>query len=126
MLDFSRYEWISFDCYGTLVDWETGIADAVAGVFARHGVRRSRDEILALFADAEPRVQSSGEFLNYRRVLRDVMQIMAWEVSIRLQPEGSGCPPRFAPSMAGISGRPGSVEEAPDSIQAGGNFQRRR
>ena len=84
MLDFTRYEWLSFDCYGTLVDWETGISDAVAGVFARHGVRRSRAEILALFADAEPKVQSSGEFLDYRRVLADVMQLMAWEASIRL------------------------------------------
>ena len=26
MLDFNRYEWLSFDCYGTLVDWETGIS----------------------------------------------------------------------------------------------------
>ena len=84
MLDFNRYQWLSFDCYGTLVDWETGISDAVAGVFAGHGVRRTKDEILALFADAEPKVQTSGEFLDYRRVLRDVLQIMAWEASIRL------------------------------------------
>ena len=26
MLDFNRYEWLSFDCYGTLVDWETGLS----------------------------------------------------------------------------------------------------
>ena len=84
MLDFNKYEWISFDCYGTLVDWETGISEAVAAVFARHGVRKSRADILALFADAEPKVQGSGEFLNYRRVLSDVMQLMAWECSIRL------------------------------------------
>ena len=84
MLDFNRYQWLSFDCYGTLVDWETGISNAVSQVFARHGVRKSRGEILSLFADAEPKVQSSGEFLNYRRVLNDVMQIMAWEASIRL------------------------------------------
>ncbi len=84
MLDFNRYKWLSFDCYGTLVDWETGISDAVARVFARHGVRKSKDEILALFADAEPKVQTSGQFLDYRRVLADVMQFMAWEVSIRL------------------------------------------
>ena len=84
MLHFDRYDWLSFDCYGTLVDWETGISDAVAGVFARHRVRKTREEILALFADSEPKVQSSGEFLDYRRVLRDVMQIMAWEASIRL------------------------------------------
>ncbi len=84
MVDFDRYEWLSFDCYGTLSDWETGISDAVTAVFARHGVRRSRQEVLALFADAEPRVQSSAEFLEYRQVLRDVLQLMAWEVSIRL------------------------------------------
>ena len=84
MLDFNNFEWISFDCYGTLVDWETGIAEAVAGVFARHGVRRTRKEILGMFSNAEPRVQSSGEFVEYRRVLRDVMEIMAWEASIRL------------------------------------------
>ena len=84
MLDFKRYQWVSFDCYGTLVDWETGISDAVAGVFARHRVRRSRQEILALFSDSEPKVQAGGEFLDYRRVLHDVMELMAWEVSIRL------------------------------------------
>ena len=84
VLDFNKYEWLSFDCYGTLVDWETGISVAVAGIFARHRVRKSRDEILALFAAAEPRVQSSSGFLEYRRVLRDVMQMMAWEASIRL------------------------------------------
>ena len=84
MLDFDQYEWISFDCYGTLVDWETGISDAVAAIFARHGVRRSRQQILALFADSEPRVQAGGEFLDYRRVLHDVMELMAWQVSIRL------------------------------------------
>ena len=85
MLDFNRYQWLSFDCYGTLVDWETGISDAVGRVFAFHGVRKTRSEILALFADAEPKVQMSGEFLDYRRVLRDVMQIMAWEAGIRLR-----------------------------------------
>ncbi len=84
MPDFARYQWISFDCYGTLVDWETGISEAVAAVFARHGVRKTRANILARFADAEPKAQSAGEFMAYRRVLRDVMEIMAWEAGIRL------------------------------------------
>ena len=97
MLDFSRYEWLSFDCYGTLVDWETGISGAVTGIFARHRVRKSKDEILALFADSEPKVQSSGEFLDYRRVLRDVVQIMAWEAGIRLRPEEADALPDSLP-----------------------------
>ena len=28
MPTFDRYQWLSFDCYGTLVDWESGISDA--------------------------------------------------------------------------------------------------
>lgn len=110
MLDFSRYEWLSFDCYGTLVDWETGITDAAAAVFARHGVRRSKEEILALFSDAEPKVQTSGEFLEYRRVLRDVMQIMAWEVSIRLRPEEADALPNSLPQWP-------IFPDAPDALR---------
>ena len=91
VLNFNRYEWLSFDCYGTLVDWETGISDAVAGVFALHGIRKTREQILALFADAEPKVQMSGEFLEYRRMLRDVMEIMAWEASVRLPGPEANC-----------------------------------
>ena len=73
MLDFDRFEWLSFDCYGTLVDWETGISTAVGGVLESRGMSKSRAEILALFADAEPRVQRSQDYLEYRRVLREVM-----------------------------------------------------
>ncbi len=111
MLDFNKYEWLSFDCYGTLVDWETGISDAVAGVFARHGVRKSRAEILALFADAEPKVQSSGEFLDYRRVLSDVMQLMAWEASIRLSPAEAELLPDSLPRWP-------VFPDAPDALKA--------
>ena len=83
VLDFDRFEWVSFDCYGTLVDWETGIATAVGEVLEPHGIRRSRAEILALFADVEPRVQGSGDYLEYRTVLRRVMAAIGAELGIQ-------------------------------------------
>ena len=82
-LDFNRYEWLSFDCYGTLVDWETGISTAVAEVLQSHTIARSRAEILALFADAEPRAQTAHGYREYRPVLREVMALMADELGIR-------------------------------------------
>ena len=82
MLDVDRFQWISFDCYGTLVDWETGIFEAVAPVLASHGIRKSRAEILTLFADAEPRVQGAG-YLEYRRVLHRVMALIGGELGFR-------------------------------------------
>ena len=83
MLDFKRLEWLSFDCYGTLVDWETGISNAVSKTLESHGMRKSRAEILALFADLEPKVQGSPGYLTYRRVLRDVMALIATELGFR-------------------------------------------
>ena len=76
MLDFNRYEWLTFDCYGTLVDWETAISAAVSGVLESRGIGMSTAEILGLFAEVEPRVQGSETFLKYRDVLRRVMEFM--------------------------------------------------
>ena len=83
MLNFSRFEWVSFDCYGTLVDWETGISGAVGAVLESHGVRMSRGEILGVFAEVEPRVQQGSEcFVKYREVLRRVMELMGREIGV--------------------------------------------
>ena len=83
MLDFNRYEWVTFDCYRTLVDWETAISAAVSEVLESRGMGMSRTEILGLFAEVEPRVQGSETFLKYRDVLRTVMEFMESELGAR-------------------------------------------
>ena len=83
VLDFERFEWVTFDCYGTLVDWETGIATAVSQVLQAHGIRMSRAEVLALHAGVEPRAQQSQTYLEYRRVLREVMAAIGAELGFR-------------------------------------------
>lgn len=83
MLDFDRFEWLSFDCYGTLVDWETGISKAVGEVLESHQIGISRTEILALFADLEPKAQDSLNYLTYRRVLHDVTALIGAELGFR-------------------------------------------
>lgn len=80
MIDFNDIEWVSFDCYGTLVDWETGISAAVGEVLQARGIVKSRSEVLALYAAIEPSVQESESFLEYRRVLRQVMTSIGVEL----------------------------------------------
>jgi len=65
---------ISFDCYGTLIDWESGIADALSEWSRRRGARMERAELLAAFSEAEPVVQSSDPELPYPEVLCRVAQ----------------------------------------------------
>jgi len=84
MLDFSRFDWLSFDCYGTLIDWETGLLGHLRPLFQAKG-RNIRDpQILALYSEFEPREQS-GHYRTYRDVLasvvRDFAQELRFEVS---------------------------------------------
>jgi 2-haloacid dehalogenase len=114
MLDFNRFEWLSFDCYGTLVDWETGISTAVAEVLNSHGISKSRSEILQLFADAEPRVQSSPEYLDYRRVLRGVMELIGSELDLQFNADELGCLADTLPSWPVFP----DVADALDALKA--------
>ena len=54
--------WATFDCYGTLVDWNAGIR-AVVG-----------DELLARYHEAEPRIEAEQPSLSYRDVMRETLR----------------------------------------------------
>ena len=91
MLDFNQFEWLSFDCYGTLVDWETGISDAVAGALESHDIYLPRSEILSLFAEVEPQIQDGSGYLEYRRVLRRVMALIGIELDFQFTESDLTC-----------------------------------
>lgn len=73
MLDFDRYGVLTFDCYGTLIDWETGILRALKPLLSDYGVTLDDEEILQVFAEIESSVEA-GEYVSYREVLRRVVQ----------------------------------------------------
>ena len=46
-MNFGKFEFLTFDCYGTLIDWETGILEALKPILARHRKSPTDLEILA-------------------------------------------------------------------------------
>ncbi len=70
-MDFHRFEVLTFDCYGTLIDWESGILSALHPVLAAHGETISDSALLELYAELEPKAQQ-GQFRRYREVLQVV------------------------------------------------------
>lgn len=76
MIDFSDVRALTFDCYGTLIDWETGILKAVRPILSVNGVRASDEELLSLYSTIEPEIQA-GEYRAYREVLREVLARIA-------------------------------------------------
>jgi 2-haloalkanoic acid dehalogenase type II len=69
MGEFDRFRALSFDCYGTLIDWEAGIGDELARWAANHGVEASREELLAAMAGVETEVEREHPGLLYPDVL---------------------------------------------------------
>jgi len=82
MIDFRRFELLSFDCYGTLVDWEAGIVSALRPVLAAHGLAPDDEEILFLYAAAESRLESDT-YLPYAEILRRVVDELGASLGFR-------------------------------------------
>jgi 2-haloacid dehalogenase len=97
MLDFSRFEILTFDCYGTLIDWETGILSGLHRILSSHGKQIDDAAILKLYGDFEQRSEQ-GAFRPYREVLESVVRQFGEKF-------------RFTPS-------PEEVRSLPDSLPA--------
>lgn len=80
------FDVITFDCYGTLVDWEQGISAAFLVAAAQDGVQLERNDILATYAQVEPAIQR-GEFQPYRDVLveaaAETARRLGWQLDRR-------------------------------------------
>jgi 2-haloacid dehalogenase len=73
VLDFDAFDLLTFDCYGTLIDWERGILDALAPIFAAHGVAPAAPAVLEAYGELESAIEA-GEYEAYRVVLSRVLE----------------------------------------------------
>jgi 2-haloacid dehalogenase len=83
MLDFSKFECLTFDCYGTLIDWESGILSALKPLLANHHRELADEKLLELYGTFEVQAEAS-EYRSYREVLRFVTQKVASRLSFPL------------------------------------------
>jgi 2-haloacid dehalogenase len=73
MLDFSRFEILTFDCYGTLINWEQGILGCLHRILKAHGKQIDDSTVLQLYGDFEAGAEQ-GEYRRYREVLNSVVR----------------------------------------------------
>lgn len=81
MLDFRRFEVISFDCYGTLINWERGILDALHKTRSDANRTISDGDLLEAYAILEQRLET-GHYTPYREVLRGVMRELVLQLEV--------------------------------------------
>ncbi len=78
------YKVFSFDCYGTLIDWETGIVENLKPLTCRLNSALQADTILEIHAICESRIQARYPTMKYSDLLAKVYQDIAgqWNISI--------------------------------------------
>jgi len=71
---------LSFDCYGTLIDWEAGILATLRPWADRHRLAASDDALLAVFSRIEPRLQTERPAALYPDILADTFRAVGKEL----------------------------------------------
>ncbi|MEG4283923.1 haloacid dehalogenase type II [Microcoleus sp. A006_D1] len=75
MLDFNQFEVVSFDCYGTLIDWENGILPVLKQLLSSHEIDLSDDGTLEMFAEFESELEKDqSNYIKYRQILQEVVE----------------------------------------------------
>ena len=114
MLDFAHFEVLTFDCYGTLINWEDGILRCLHRILAAHGKDADDATILRLYGDFEARAEQ-GEYRRYREVLQSVVRQFGEHLG-------------FTPTAAETLSLPGSLKDWapwPDTVTALGELKSR-
>ena len=101
-----RVRVLTFDCYGTLIDWETGIWTAFHDEAAADGVRLDRERVLDAYHAIEPMVEG-GPYRPYRDVLVETARRVAAECGWTIDAARAGFLPR---SLAAWPPFPDTVE----------------
>lgn len=81
-IDYDAYDVLTFDCYGTLIDWESGIATELASIV---GGDRDRDDLLALYARHEHAAETP--YKRYRDVLEVTARAIGADLGVDITPE---------------------------------------
>lgn len=105
----SDFSTLTFDCYGTLIDWESGIATALQPLLARVGRPVARDIVLETFGRHEVRLEKIHPSMRYRDLLALVHDALATEWGVTADAaeswrfgESVGNWPAFADSAAAL------------------------
>src|SRR6266481_6355226 len=84
-MDFSAFTTITFDCYGTLIDWEAGLLPALRSVLSAHQQTLPDEALLELYGESEAQAES-GAYQSYRNVLESVVQQLGERCGFRPTP----------------------------------------
>jgi 2-haloacid dehalogenase len=129
---FGEFEALTFDCYGTLIDWEAGISVALGGMLSTHAIAPEAEELLERYAGHEAGLEA-GPYRRYREILAEAARRVGRDY--RVEPSRDAVEafaasvgewpafPDSAAALAGLAGRYrlGVITNCDDDLFAASN-----
>lgn len=82
-----KYDFLTFDCYGTLIDWETGIRTAFEGLFDKTEINAAkRTELFNLYEQEERVIELEQPFHRYQDVMKLSIRQAARKLGKEIKP----------------------------------------
>lgn len=103
-MELCNFKVLSFDCYGTLIDWDAGLVNQLRSIAPDLG----EDELLSRYANQESRIQTATPAMLYRNVVAEAAKALAAELGESLSDE----------EAAVMGNSVGSWPPFPDSVNA--------
>jgi 2-haloacid dehalogenase len=107
-MDAPGARWATFDCYGTLVDWNAGIRGELARLFGEE----EADRLLARYHELEPRIQTERPEASYREVMAATLSELAVEARVQLREDEGDALGRSLPGWPVFDDAPAALAEA--------------
>ena len=85
-IPFDHFDVLTFDCYGTLIDWEAGLLAGLRAMLEPRGVAADDEDLLARYAGHESAIES-GPYLRYREVLARGGDAVCRELGVTASPD---------------------------------------
>lgn len=89
-MDFNKFKLISFDCYGTLIDWKRSLMDIMTPFITRHKLDLTSNQLFSLFFKADQKI-TYEDYQPYHDVLVKIMDEMGKELNINLKQAERTC-----------------------------------
>ena len=86
-MKLTDFEALSFDCYGTLIDWEAGLSAVLVPWARDRGLRMTSEQLLTEYASIEAAVEAEHPALLYPDVLARSMQLLGTELDAEVTSE---------------------------------------
>jgi 2-haloacid dehalogenase len=109
-VDFGDFDALSFDCYGTLIDWETGIAGVLAPWAHNNGLDLTDEALLTAYSTHEAQAEADHPADRYPLILARSLRELGRELGVPVTDEDANRLGASAPDWPAFPDSPGALQ----------------